>query len=210
MTATTADDQVDRSKRRFLVATTSVVGGAGIVAAAIPFISYMEPSAKAIAAGAPIEADISKIEPGQLITVQWRSRPIWILHRTKDQLKVLPSLNSICKDPDSKEAQQLPSCANVNRSEKPEHFVAVAICTHLGCVPTYRPEIAPADLGPNWKGGFFCPCHGSRYDLAGRVFDGSPAPLNLPVPPYFYKSDTVLRIGETGDGKNQNWHPETW
>jgi ubiquinol-cytochrome c reductase iron-sulfur subunit len=210
MTATTADDDHDHSRRRFLVAATSVVGGAGLVAAAVPFVSYMEPSDRARAAGAPIQVDVSKLEPGQLITVQWRSRPIWVLHRTKDQLKVLPSLDSECKDPKSAEPQQLPVCQNGYRSERPEHFVAVAICTHLGCIPTYRPTIAPQDLGPSWKGGFFCPCHGSRYDLAGRVFHGSPAPLNLPVPPYYYVSDTVLRIGETGNGKDQNWHPQTW
>jgi ubiquinol-cytochrome c reductase iron-sulfur subunit len=170
----------------------------------------MEPSAAAIAAGSPIKVDISKIEPGAMITVMWRSRPVWILHRTQAQISELSKLDSRLKDPDSKRAQQISECANGYRSLKPEYFVCVGICTHLGCIPTYRPEIAPSDLGANWEGGFYCPCHGSRYDLAGRVFDGSPAPLNLPVPPHYYINNTILKIGELKDGSDQNWHPATW
>lgn len=202
--------RVDIERRRFLITLSSYTGGALVAAASLPFISYMEPSTAAIVAGAPIEVDIGKIEPGELITVKWRSRPVWILHRTPGQLQELPKLDKGLSDPDSKEPQQIPACANGYRSLKPEYFVCVAICTHLGCVPTYRPDIAPPDLGPNWEGGFFCPCHGSRYDLAGRVFDGSPAPLNLPVPPHYYINDTTLRIGELKDGKDQGWRPITW
>lgn len=204
------DPQHSPQRRRFLVATTSVIGGAVVAAAAVPFISSMLPSAAAQAAGAPVEVDFSKLEPGALMTVSWRSRPVWILNRTAAQLKVLPSLDKRLKDPDSDQAQQLADCKNVHRSLRPEFFVAVGICTHLGCIPTYRPQIAPPDLGPQWEGGFFCACHGSRYDLAGRVFDGSPAPLNLPVPPYYYLSDTVVRIGETQAGADQNWQPAIW
>jgi ubiquinol-cytochrome c reductase iron-sulfur subunit len=205
-----AKPPVDMQRRRFLVATTTVVGGAGVVAAAIPFVESMEPSARAIAAGAPVNGDFSKLEAGQLMTIKWRSRPIWILNRTQAQLKTLPEEDSRCKDPKSQEAQQLPETQNEHRSLKPGVFVCVAICTHLGCVPTYRPQVAPPDLGPDWKGGFFCPCHGSRYDLAGRVLDGSPAPLNLPVPPYYFVNETTVRVGETKSGQHQNWHPLTW
>lgn len=199
-----------KSRRRFLVKSTTVVGVAGTAAAAWPFLRYMEPSAKTLALGAPVEVDISKLEPAQLITVQYRGRPIWVLRRTPEQLKVLPSLNSKLRDPHSEVRQQLSSCQNIHRSLKPEYFVAVAICTHLGCVPTYRPVMAPPDLGPDWKGGFYCPCHGSRYDLSARVYKGVPATNNLPVPPYYYITDSVLRIGETEDGGHRNWHPVVW
>ncbi len=204
------ENAVDIRRRRFLTAAVSVVGGGVVVATAIPIIDTMNPSAAARAAGVPIEVDVSKIAPGQLITVTWRSRPVWVLHRSKEQLATLPTLDSELKDPKSEEPQQLPLYRNEARSIKPEIFVAVAICTHLGCVPMYRPDVAPADLGPTWKGGFFCPCHGSRFDLAGRVFDGSPAPLNLPVPPYYYVKDMVLRIGELKDGSQQDWLPLVW
>jgi len=197
-------------RRRWLLAATSVVGGAGVIAAAIPFILSMEPSAKSIAEGAPIDVDISKLEMGQMITVSWRSRPILIVHRSKTQLELLPALNNSLRDPDSQSAQQLPQYRNIYRSLKPPYLVVVGICTHLGCIPTFRPDVAPEDLGPEWKGGFFCPCHGSRYDLSGRVYNGSPAPFNLPVPPYFYVSDTVLRIGELRNGSEQNWTPAIW
>lgn len=209
----TEDNQVDLKRRRFLVAGTSVVGAAFVATAAYPFVSSMEPSAGALAAGAPVEADISKLEPGALMTVSWRSRPVWILRRTPEQLKTLqdPKLVANLKDPDSQQPQQFgPPVTNWHRSIKPEVFVTVAICTHLGCVPTYRPDVAPPDLGPSWEGGFFCPCHGSRYDLSARVMDGSPAPLNLPVPPYYFISDNKLRIGELEGGAEQNWHPDTW
>ena len=209
MTVHTLDD-FDHGRRRFLVASTSVIGGVGILAAAMPFILSMEPSAGTIAANQPIEVDISKLQAGQMLTVSWRSRPIWILHRTPEQIKTLTLPNDALKDPDSSERQQLAQFQNAYRSLKPEYLVAVGICTHLGCIPTYRPEIAPADLGRNWHGGFFCPCHGSRYDLSGRVMSGSPAPLNLPIPPYYYLSDSVLKIGELKNGSEQNWSPQLW
>lgn len=204
------EEAVDIRRRHFLVEATVVVGAAGLVATAVPFVLSMEPSARAQAAGAPVDADLSKMEPGQLVTLRWRSRPVWVLRRTPEQLKELASEDSRLKDPDSEQPQQPPDCRNTWRSLKPEYFVGVAICTHLGCVPTYRPDIAPADLGTDWEGGFYCPCHGSRYDLAGRVMKDSPAPLNLPVPPYYYLGDTLLRIGELRNKSDQNWRPETW
>ncbi|HHC71423.1 MAG TPA: ubiquinol-cytochrome c reductase iron-sulfur subunit [Thiotrichales bacterium] len=192
-----SEEGVDLGKRRFLIAATSVVGAAGAVAVAIPFISYMLPSARARAAGAPVEADISKLEPGQLIRVQWRGQPVWILKRTEQMLKDLESLVDSLNDPNSDVEDQQPSYAkNKYRSIKPEILVAIGICTHLGCSPTYRPEVAPEDLGPEWKGGFFCPCHGSRFDLAGRVYKGVPAQLNLKIPPHRYLSDSVILVGE--------------
>lgn len=208
-----ADIPENLQRRRFLTAATTVVGGVIVGLAVTPFIRSMEPSLLAKAAGAPIDVDVSKIEPGQLITVMWRSRPIWVLHRSPAQLKTLqdPALIKTLKDPDSKEPQQFGApVVNWHRSLKPELFVAVAICTHLGCIPTYRPQVAPPDLGPSWVGGFFCPCHGSRYDLAARVIDGSPAPLNIPVPPYHYVSDTLVRVGALKGGKDQNWQPAIW
>jgi ubiquinol-cytochrome c reductase iron-sulfur subunit len=203
-------DGVDLVRRRFLVAATSMVGGAVVAVAAIPFVKSMNPSAATRAAGAPVEVDVSKLEPGQLITITWREKPVWVLRRTQEQLAILPTLNPELKDPDSEQPQQLARYRNGYRSIEPEYLVVVAICTHLGCVPTYRPQIAPPDLGLSWEGGFFCQCHGSRYDLAGRVFNGSPARLNLPVPPYYYVSDTVLRIGAIEGGKDKSWRPTAW
>ncbi len=187
---------VDTSRRRFLTAATSVVGAVGVGVVAVPFISSMQPSARARAAGAPVEADFSKLEPGSKMTVEWRGKPVWIVRRTEQNLKDLPTLDASLRDPASEEEQQPPYCQNEMRSIKPEYLIAVGICTHLGCSPTYRPEIAPADLGDAWKGGFFCPCHGSRFDLAGRVYQGVPAPLNLVVPPHMYLADTRVLIGE--------------
>jgi ubiquinol-cytochrome c reductase iron-sulfur subunit len=191
-------NEVNPSRRRFLTAATTVIGGVGVGFALVPFISSMAPSAKARAAGAPIRADISKVEPGQMIRVKWRGKPIWVVNRTKEMLDVLPTLDGELRDPDSLEPQQPPYAKNGYRSIKPEYLVLIGICTHLGCSPTYRPDIAPADLGKDWKGGFFCPCHGSRFDLAGRVFKGVPAPLNLVVPPYRYLSDTEIEVGNDG------------
>lgn len=199
------------SRRRFLVAAASAVGTVGVVGTAIPFLAYWEPSARAQAAGAPIEVDLEKLDRGQLITVQWRAKPVWVLRRTDQQIKVLPTMGAHLRDPESKEPQQFgPPVENPYRSLKPEYFVCVAICTHLGCIPEYRPEVGDPDLGADWKGGFFCPCHGSRYDLAGRVFQGVPAPLNLPVVPYYFKSDHLVRIGELEGGAKANWSPKVW
>ncbi len=206
-----AQQAASPQRRRFLMGATAVVGAFGIVGAAVPFVGSWEPSAKAKAQGAPVDVDVSKLEDGQMVTVAWRSRPTWILHRTQDQLKELSKLSSLCKDPDSKRDQQFgPEVVNVHRSIKPEHFVCVGICTHLGCIPDYHPKIGDPAIGPDWKGGFFCPCHGSRYDLAGRVLKGSPAPLNLPVVPYYYVNDHTIRIGALKDGSDQNWRPNTW
>ena len=191
-------NEVNPSRRRFLTAATTVIGGVGVGFALVPFISSMEPSAKARAAGAPIRADISKIESGQMIRVKWRGKPVWVVNRTKEMLDALPTLDSELRDPNSNESEQPDYAKNEYRSIKPEYLVLIGICTHLGCSPTYRPDVAPADLGKDWKGGFFCPCHGSRFDLAGRVFKGVPAPLNLVVPPYRYLSDTEIEVGNDG------------
>jgi ubiquinol-cytochrome c reductase iron-sulfur subunit len=194
-----AEQGPDESRRRFLTLAATAVGGAGAVAMAVPFVSSMQPSARAQAAGAPVEVDIGKLEPGQLIRVEWRGKPVWIVNRTEEMLDSLGALEGVLRDPKSEVASQQPPYAqNAHRSIKPEFLVLVGICTHLGCSPTYRPEVAPADLGPNWKGGFFCPCHGSRFDMAGRVYANVPAPTNLEVPPYTYLTDTRLLIGDDG------------
>jgi len=190
---------VDKKRRRMLIAATSVVGAVGTAAFATPLLMSWMPSARAKAAGAPVEVNISKIELGQLVRVIWRGKPIWLVRRTDQMLSDLPSNNALLVDPESAVETQQPAYAkNKTRSRKSEMLVLIGICTHLGCSPTYRPEVAPADLGANWKGGFYCPCHGSRFDLAGRVFKNVPAPTNLVVPPHFYKTDDVLRIGEDG------------
>jgi len=191
-------NEVNPSRRRFLTAATTVIGGVGVGFALVPFISSMSPSAKARAAGAPVRADISKIELGQMIRVKWRGKPVWVVNRTQEMLDVLPTLDSQLRDPESLESEQPDYAQNEYRSIKPEYAVLIGICTHLGCSPTFRPDIAPADLGKDWKGGFFCPCHGSRFDLAGRVFKGVPAPLNLVVPPYRYLSETEILVGDEG------------
>ncbi len=188
-------ETVDLGKRRFLTAATSAVGAVGAAFVAVPFVKSMNPSARAQAAGAPVEADISKMEPGQMLTVEWRGKPVWIVRRTQEVLDNLKTLDGQLRDAASNESDQPEYCKNPARSIKPEYLVTVGICTHLGCSPTYRPEMAPADLGPDWKGGFFCPCHGSRFDLAGRVYQGVPAPLNLVIPPHNYISDGKILVG---------------
>jgi ubiquinol-cytochrome c reductase iron-sulfur subunit len=190
------DDSVNINKRRFLLGATTALGTVGVVATAAPFVMSLWPSERAKAAGAPVEVDISKLEPGQQITVVWRSKPIWVIHRTKEMLANIPKMDSRVADPKSEVDHQPKYCKNEDRSIKPPIFVAIGICTHLGCVPTYRPEIAPADLGPDWLGGFFCPCHQSKFDLAGRVLKGVPAPTNLWIPPYEFLSDTKIMVGE--------------
>jgi len=196
-----SDATVDEGKRRFLVGATSVVGGIGAVATAVPFVLSLVPSERARAAGAPIEVDIGKLEPGQKIDVEWRGKVVWIINRTKPMLESLPKLDAKMADPKSDVDQQPPYCKNEHRSIKEPMFVCVGICTHLGCSPTFRPEIAPADLGADWLGGFFCPCHQSKFDLAGRVYKGVPAPTNLVVPPHKYLTDTQIVIGIGQDGK---------
>ncbi len=191
--STTPDDP---KRRRLLVSGASVAGGLGAAALLLPMLGSMSPSARAKAAGAPVEADVSKLAPGQMMTVEWRGKPVWIVNRTEEALATLRSDVGKLSDPDSKQEQQPEYAANDVRSIKPELFVVVGICTHLGCSPTYRPEIAPPDLGSDWAGGFFCPCHGSKFDMAGRVYSGVPAPTNLEVPPYQFLSDNLIKVGD--------------
>lgn len=189
-------DDVDPGRRRFLTATATVVGGVGAAFVAVPFLKSWSPSERARAAGAPVEADISKLEAGAMLTEEWRGKPVWLVRRSQKMLDDLATLDNQVVDPKSEVASQQPKYAqNHARSIKPDILVLVGICTHLGCSPLFRPELAPADLGPDWKGGFFCPCHGSRFDLAGRVYKNFPAPTNLEVPPYRFVSDTRVLIG---------------
>ncbi len=190
-------DETNTGRRRFLTAATTVVGAVGTGFLLVPFVSSMQPSAKARAAGAPVRADMSKLESGQMIRVKWRGKPVWIVKRTDTMIETLPTLDDQLRDPESLESIQPPYAQNELRSIKPEILVLIGICTHLGCSPTYRPDVGAADLGGDaWKGGFFCPCHGSRFDLAGRVYKSVPAPINLDVPPHRYLSETELVIGE--------------
>lgn len=192
------NEVVDHGRRRFLTAATAVVGGVGVVAAAVPFIKSWEPSARAKAAGAPVTQSLKKIELGQQLIVSWRSLPIFIVNRTKQQLAALPGQDSRLVDPKSdgsSSAQQPKYAQNETRSIKPEWLVMIGICTHLGCVPTYVGEMKPEPFDPNWQGGYYCPCHHSRYDLAGRVYKDVPAPKNMVIPPYHYVDDMTVQIG---------------
>ncbi len=191
-----ANQPVDRAKRRFLIAATSAVGGVAVAAMAVPFVSSMLPSARARAAGAAVEVDISKIEPGAMITVEWRGKPVWIVNLTESMSQTLSGQEDKLTDPNLDVTSQQPDyCKNATRSIRPNLMVMEGICTHLGCSPS--PKLQPnGDMGDDWKGGFFCPCHGSKFDLAGRVFKGSPAPTNLVVPPHHYLSDAILLVGE--------------
>lgn len=196
-----ANQAVDRGRRRFLVAATSVVGGAGVVALATPFVTSLQPSARAQAAGAPVEVNVSQIEPGQRISVGWRGRPVWIVRRTPEMLDLLPEIGDRMRDPNSEVASQQPEYAqNTHRSIRPEILVLIGICTHLGCSPAFRPEIGAAEMGGDWPGGWFCGCHGSRFDMAGRVFRNMPAALNMEVPPHYYVSDDLIVVGEHAEG----------
>jgi len=191
-----ANQPVDQVKRRFLIAATSAVGGVAVAAMAVPFVSSMLPSARAKAAGAAVEVDISKIEPGAMITVEWRGKPVWIVNLTENMSKTLSGQEDKLTDPNLDVTSQQPDyCRNATRSIRPNLMVMEGICTHLGCSPS--PKLQPnGDMGDDWQGGFFCPCHGSKFDLAGRVFKGSPAPTNLVVPPHHYLSDDILLVGE--------------
>ncbi len=192
-----SDEGVDLSRRHFLTVATAVTGAGGAAIATWPFLASMKPSVKAQALGAPVEVDISKLDPGQMVKRQWRGQPVGVVRRTDDMLAGLEAIEPELSDPGSDEEQQPDFARNRSRSLRDEVFVFVASCTHLGCSPTYRPEVAPMDLGADWKGGFYCPCHGSKFDLAGRVFKGVPAPLNLVVPPHRYITDTVVLIGDS-------------
>jgi ubiquinol-cytochrome c reductase iron-sulfur subunit len=196
-----ANQDVNPGRRRFLTATTAVVGGAGAVAAAIPFIKSWQPSARAQVAGAPVTEDISKLEVGQRLIVQWRGQPVWIIRRTPEMLAALPAQDGRLRDPNSENPEQQPEYAkNAHRSIKPEIAVLVGTCTHLGCSPLFRPELEPQPFDADWKGGFYCPCHNSRFDLAGRVYEGVPAPTNLKVPPYRFVDDNRIEIGVNPEG----------
>ena len=191
-----SEPQVDNGRRRFLTVATAAAGGVAAIGVATPFLLSFFPSERAKAAGAPVEVDISKLEAGQKINVEWRGKPVWVMNRTEEQIKSLPKNDPKLADPKSEVPQQPEYCKNATRSIKPNLLVAVGICTHLGCSPTFRPDLAPADLGPEWLGGFYCPCHGSKFDLAARVFSGVPAPPNLEIPPHKYLSDAVILIGD--------------
>lgn len=193
---TTTIEPMDENRRQLLVAT-SVVGGAGAVALAAPFVVSFAPSERAKAAGAPVEADLSKVAPGEMMVVEWRGKPIWILHRTPAMLESLKKVREKLSDPDSEKSIQPAYAKNEHRSIKPEFLIVEGICTHLGCSPSAKFQVGEASgLGADWVGGYLCPCHGSMFDLAGRVFKSMPAPLNLPVPPHKYLSDTRVLIGD--------------
>jgi ubiquinol-cytochrome c reductase iron-sulfur subunit len=202
-----SNDGINQGRRRFLTGATCVVGAVGVVGAAVPFVGSWNPSAKAKAAGAPVKANISKIEPGQMVTFEWRGKPVYVVRRTAESLKTLEGITEeVLRDPSSAKAKQPAYVGGTHRAMegKEEYLVVVGLCTHLGCAPMYRPEVGAEDLSTSetaWMGGFFCPCHGSKFDLSGRVFAGVPAPTNLDVPPYSYESDGVILIGvdqETG------------
>ncbi|HZN86781.1 MAG TPA: ubiquinol-cytochrome c reductase iron-sulfur subunit [Burkholderiales bacterium] len=194
-----SDNQKVDKTRRNLVVATSVAGGAASVGAAVPFVASMFPSERAKAAGAPIDVDISAIAPGELKVFEWRGKPVWVIRRTEDMLAALKKSAGLT-DPASKSSQQPDYASNEYRSLKPEVMVMEGVCTHLGCSPQIRTAEAKAEMGADWLGGFYCPCHGSKFDLAGRVFRGAPAPTNLPVPPYQFLSDSTLRIGDDKKG----------
>lgn len=188
------DDAIDQSKRRFLTGATTALGGAALVGAAAPFVGYWQPSEDTKIAGGPIDVDISTLKPGEQLTVPWRGKPIWIIKRTPENLAALQAIDQqALRDPTSVIDQQPTYAHNAYRSRTKELLVLVGVCTHLGCAPTYRPNQGSIDT--NWPGGFFCSCHGSKFDLAGRVFKGVPAPINLEVPPYAFVNETTIRIG---------------
>jgi ubiquinol-cytochrome c reductase iron-sulfur subunit len=195
--ATSTDVPIDSDeRRRFLVVATSAVAAVGVGAAAVPFIGSWNPSAKAKAAGAPVKADIGKLEPGQMVVIEWRGKPVYVVRRTPAMLDDLPNVDYLLKDPDSSISIQPDYITDNTRALRREYLVIEGLCTHLGCAPKFRPEVGAADLGgESWHGGFFCPCHGSKFDLAGRVFSGVPASTNLVVPPHSFEGASVLVIG---------------
>lgn len=191
-------DEIDKKRRCFLRAATTAFGGIGLAAASVPFLSYWMPSADTEAASAPINVNIGALKPREQLTVPWRGMPIWIIARDEEMLSTLPKLDNTLRDPLSEQDQQPAYCKNTHRSIKPQILITIGICTHLGCVPTYRPDVG--SISPDWLGGFYCPCHGSKYDLAGRVYQNVPAPLNLKIPRHMYVSDTEIVIGEDQNG----------
>ena len=197
-----SESKPDDKNRRYLLAASIAGAGIASVASAAPFVLSMFPSARAKAAGAPVEVDISKVEPGMLMRTEWRGQPVWVLHRTPVMLEAIKKMDQLVADPGSEKSQQPEYAKNEYRSKKPEYLVLVGICTHLGCSPTDKLQAGPdSGLGGDWQGGFFCPCHGSKFDLAGRVFKDVPAPKNLTVPPYQFLSDTRLLVGDDKEQK---------
>jgi ubiquinol-cytochrome c reductase iron-sulfur subunit len=201
-TATGIEHPEEPSRRDFLYIATGTVAAVGAAAVLVPLIAQMNPDASTLAAGGPVDLDVSKIEPGQQVVIRWRERPIFVFHRTPEQIKTLedPKLVSLLSDPNSQQMQQPPYAANWHRSIKPEYGILVGICTHLGCIPMFYPQPSASTPVSGWLGGYFCPCHGSKYDPAGRVYSGVPAPYNLPVPPHNFVSDTTIRVGENAGG----------
>jgi ubiquinol-cytochrome c reductase iron-sulfur subunit len=195
-----SEQEPDQGKRRFLLTATTLASGVAAGAAAVPFVASMMPSERAKAAGAPVEVDVSKLEPGQKMIVEWRGKPVWIVRRTPEMLKAVKADNERVADPESKRSEQPEYAKNEMRSLKPEYLVVVGICTHLGCSPVDRLAAQPEPFAADWRGGFYCPCHGSLFDLAGRVYKNKPAPDNLAVPPYKFLTDTTLLIGEDKKG----------
>ncbi|EKD54731.1 MAG: ubiquinol-cytochrome c reductase, iron-sulfur subunit [uncultured bacterium] len=191
-------DEIDQKKRCFLRRATTAVGGIGLAAATVPFVSYWLPSKDTEAASAPIKIDLSNLKPRDQLTVPWRGMPIWFIYRDQEMLDSLSKVADELRDPLSEQDQQPAYCKNIHRSIKPQYLVTIGICTHLGCVPTYRPDVG--SVTSVWLGGFYCPCHGSKYDLAGRVFRDVPAPLNLKIPNHMYVSDTEILIGQDDSG----------
>lgn len=198
-------DGINKGRRNFLIGATSVVGAAGVVGVAVPFVASWNPSARALAAGAPIKIDISKLPEGDMLgpVPAWRNQPIFVVNRTKKMLDTMNEKKELARllDPESKQPQQPSYAQNLTRSIKPAMLVMIGICTHLGCTPDYVPDIQAEPYDPNWVGGFHCPCHGSMYDLAGRVYRDQPAPLNMVIPPYYYETDSVVVVGKHKEGE---------
>jgi ubiquinol-cytochrome c reductase iron-sulfur subunit len=206
-TAPTGGHEPEATRRDFLFIATATVGAVGAAATLVPLIDQMNPDASTLAAGGPVDLDISKIEEGAQVVIRWRQRPIFVFHRSKQTLDSMQSAQmiSLLSDPNSEQTQQPPYADNWHRSLKPEFGVLVGICTHLGCIPLFYPTPSATTPVSSWPGGYFCPCHGSKYDPAGRVFSGVPAPYNLPVPPYRFVNSTTLRVGEN-DSSAQAWN----
>ncbi|PJE78534.1 Ubiquinol-cytochrome c reductase iron-sulfur subunit [invertebrate metagenome] len=194
-----SENGVNRGRRRFLVAATSVVGAAGAVGVVTPFLKSWNPSAKARAAGAPVKVNVGKLAPGQQVVYEWRGKPVFIVRRTPVMFEHIRSQTDRLRDPKSNDSDQPPYAQNEFRARQDDILVLIGICTHLGCSPSFLPEVKAMDFDAKWEGGYFCPCHGSRFDLAGRVYKGVPAPKNLEIPPHFFESDDILVIGEDGE-----------
>lgn len=192
-------EQVDQGRRQLLTAATTLTGAAGVAFAAVPFLASWQPSARARALGAPVEIDISKLEPGAMLKVEWRGKPVWVVRRTPAMLETLGAGDGLLADPGSEQSRQPEYAKNPARARNPEYLVVLGVCTHLGCAPLSRFEHGDAELGPDWPGGFYCPCHGSKFDLAGRVWSGVPAPTNLEVPPYTFAGTDRIIVGADGE-----------